>query len=299
MAGTEHVIGFVGIGNMGAPMVRCLSKAGFSVRIYDTRSEAASACAAEAPNITVANGLAEVGQGLGTVITMLPDSKIVRLATLGSDTSPGFARNMLAGGLIIDMSSSYPIDTQMLAKDLARLDLKLIDAPVSGGVPKAKAGTLAIMAGGDASLIDRAEPALKAMGSIHRTGPLGSGHAMKALNNYVSVAGLIASCEALLVGAKFGLDPSVMTKVLNASTGRNNTTENKLAQYIISRTFGSGFSLALMNKDVGMAASLAKELGIKADELAFCAELLAKAAKALGPGADHTAIMKFLEPQGK
>ena len=102
------------------------------------------------------------------------------------------------------------------------------------------------------------------MGTVHRTGPLGSGHAMKALNNYVSAAGLVATAEALVIGQRFGLDGAVMTKVLNASTGRNNTTENKAERYMLNHAFNSGFALALMDKDVGMANRLAGELGIEA-----------------------------------
>ena len=165
----------------------------------------------------------------------------------------------------------------------------------AAGVGKAVTGTLAIMAGGDSADIDRVEPALKALGVVHRTGKLGSGHAMKALNNYVSAAGLIATCEALHVGARFGLDPAVMTSVLNASTGRNNTTENKAARYLIPKTYNSGFSLALMSKDVSMARALAEDLGAATDELEFVADYLKRAAKALGPDADHTAVMAHVE----
>src|SRR5690606_36207399 len=107
----------------------------------------------------------------------------------------------------------------------------------------------------------KVEPVLAAMGTVHRTGGLGSGHAMKALNNFVSAAGLVAAAEALVVGQKFGLDGAVMTKVLNASTGRNNSTENKVERYMLNHAFNSGFALALMNKDVGMAHRLAAELG--------------------------------------
>jgi 3-hydroxyisobutyrate dehydrogenase len=136
---------------------------------------------------------------------------------------------------------------------------------------------------------------LKAMGNIHRTGALGSGHAMKALNNYVSAAGLVATAEALIVGQKFGLDGASMVKVLNASTGRNNTTENKAERYMLSGKFDSGFALALMEKDVGMARRLAEELGIGADELAFVSGYLAKALAGLGRDADHTAVMRYAE----
>src|SRR5262249_38698973 len=148
--------------------------------------------------------------------------------------------------IVIDMSSSAPLGTRTLGGELKAAGFAFIDAPVSGGVKRAIDATLAIMVGGDADIITRVEPMLAAMGKdIFRTGPLGSGHAMKALNNYVSAAGLTAAVEALVVGQKFGLDPNVMTDVLNASSGRNNTTENKLKQFIIPRNFTSGFSVAL------------------------------------------------------
>jgi 3-hydroxyisobutyrate dehydrogenase len=169
---------------------------------------------------------------------------------------------------------------------------------VSGGVPRAKTGTLAIMAGGDASLIEAVEDMLSAMGKVMRTGPLGSGHAMKALNNYVSAAGLAAACEALLVGARFGLEPRTITDVLNASTGRNNATENKLAQHILGRGFGSGFALDLMVKDVNAARDLARQLGVPAPELDHVSALYERASETLGKGADHTAIFAYLESLG-
>jgi 3-hydroxyisobutyrate dehydrogenase len=284
-------VGFVGIGNMGAPMVRCLAKAGFSLLIHDTRAEATAQFSDGAPNIRVAANAAEIGAQCGIVITMLPDSKVVRAAVLGDG---GFAAIMPSGGLVIDMSSSFPLETQKLGEELSARGIGLIDAPVSGGVPKAVAGTLAIMAGGDAALIDRAEPVLRAMGQIHRTGPLGSGHAMKALNNYVSAAGLIAACEALVIGQKFGLDGSVITQVLNASTGRNNTTENKVERYMLNERYDSGFALALMEKDVGMAQALAERLSIPAEELELVGGILTKALAELGQGADHTAIYQYV-----
>ena len=227
---------------------------------------------------------------------MLPDSKVVRAAVLGDG---GFATTMPSGGLVVDMSSSFPLETQKLGEELSARGIGLIDAPVSGGVPKAVAGTLAIMAGGEAALIDRAEQVLKAMGQIHRTGPLGSGHAMKALNNYVSAAGLIAACEALVIGQKFGLDGSVITQVLNASTGRNNTTENKVERYMLNGRYDSGFALALMEKDVGMAQALAERLSIPAEELELVWGILTKALAKLGQGADHTAIYQYVEGDGR
>lgn len=291
-------VGLVGVGNMGGPMARCIAKAGNPVMLYDTRPEVTAPFLAESNLFTVAPDLDTLGAECRTVVTMLPDSKVVRAATLGVDGRPGIATRARRGSVLIDMSSSYPLDTQRLGDELALKGLALVDAPVSGGVPKAVSGTLAIMAGGKDEDIDRVESVLKAMGQVHRTGPLGSGHAMKALNNYVSAAGLVATAEALVIGQRFGLDGKVMTAVLNASTGRNNTTENKAERYMLNHAFNSGFALALMDKDVGMANRLAQELGVDASELVFVSKLLGKVLTELGSAADHTAVYAFAEARG-
>jgi 3-hydroxyisobutyrate dehydrogenase len=290
---TALAIGFVGIGNMGAPMVRCLAKAGHRVAVYDLDASRAAALAHASEHVTQAPSLRAIGQAASIVITMLPDSAIVRRAVVGPGDAlvDGLAR----GATLIDMSSSYAPDTVSLGKDLAERGIALVDAPVSGGVGKAVAGTLAIMTGGAADEIDRVTPALSAMGTVHRTGKLGSGHALKALNNYVSAAGLIATCEALLIGRRFGLDPATAIDVINASTGRNNTTENKAARYLIPERYDSGFALGLMKKDVGMAAALAGGLGIDARELAFVSRYLEEAQAHLGVDADHTAVMAYVK----
>ncbi len=297
MADRERV-GLIGVGNMGGPMARCLAKRDHPVMLYDTRPEITAALAGESNLFTVAPDLKTMGAECRTIITMLPDSKIVRLATFGGDGKGGFAAGARTGGIVIDMSSSYPIDTQKLGTELAERGIGLVDAPVSGGVPKAITGTLAIMAGGKSEDIDRVEPVLQAMGTVLRTGALGSGHAMKALNNYVSAAGLVATAEALVVGQRFGLTGATMVKVLNASTGKNNTTENKAERYMLSHAFNSGFALALMDKDVGMANRLAEELGIDAAELGFVTKLLGKVLAELGPSADHTAVYDYAEKKG-
>jgi 3-hydroxyisobutyrate dehydrogenase len=294
MSAQPQTIGFIGIGNMGAPMVRCLLKAGHAVSVFDAKPENVAAFR-DVPTVTIAASLEAVARSCATIITMLPDSKIVRAVVHGIADAPGLAAHLSPGSVIIDMSSSYALDTVTLGRDLAPKAIAIVDAPVSGGVPKAVTGTLAIMAGGAADDVVRVTPLLSAMGNVLPTGALGTGHAMKALNNYVSAAGLIATCEALLIGETFGLDPAVMTTVLNASTGRNNTTENKAARYLIPRTFNSGFALALMHKDVGMAHALAAELGLDAKELDFVNHYLSRASAALGIAADHTAVMAYAE----
>lgn len=275
-----RTVAFVGLGQMGRPMAANLEKAGFALRSYDLNGAGSCASAAEA------------ARGADVFLTMLPDGKAVRECVLGAQLPRGM--------LVLDMSSSDPVGTRALGEELAVGGIALVDAPVSGGVKKAVDGTLAIMAGGDATLIERVRPLLEKMGAkIFLTGPLGSGHAMKALNNYVSAAGMIATSEALAAGARFGLDPSVMTDILNASSGRNNTTEVKVKQFMLSGTFSAGFSTGLMVKDVATAAHLAEAVGASAELANHCTEIWREAAAALGPAADHTKIYDFVGKKSK
>jgi 3-hydroxyisobutyrate dehydrogenase len=276
-------------------MARCLARRGYALRLYDLRHEVLAGLAKEGDAFQAARDPSDLARDLAVVITMLPDALAVRDAALGNEDRAGFAGTLGNGGVVIDMSSSAPLATQDLGRELAVREIGLVDAPVSGGVPRAREGTLTIMAGGDAALIDEVEPILGAMGRVFRTGPLGSGHAMKALNNYSSAAGLIAVCESLVIAERFGLDPRVMNEVLKASTGRNNTTDKKVEQFMLNRAFDSGFALALLKKDVGMAEGLAMELGLDAPGLRACCALLEQAARALGTGADHTEVFTYLQ----
>ena len=282
-------IAFIGLGNMGRPMGACLLRAGYRVTGFDLSPQARDAFSTEA-GAAVAPTAAEAVANADVVITMVPTGKIVR------DLLTSVQNQMKPGALVIDMSSSEPMGTREIGETMRAAGHGFIDAPVSGGVRRAIDGSLSIMAGGDAATIDRAEPVLQAMGrTIFRTGPLGSGHAMKALNNYVSGAGLIAACEAVNVGKAFGLDPALMVDVLNASTGRNNSTEVKLKQFILSQSWGSGFSVGLMAKDIRSADDLAHILGIATPLADHCANLWDDAAKTIGAAADHTEIQRYLE----
>lgn len=281
---------FVGLGQMGLPMAKRCIAAGFTVRGADLSAPARDALAT-AGGQAFASGR-EAAKDASLLITMLPDSRVVRAAVLGDQ---GVADVLAKGALIIDMSSSVPVDTQSLGKDLAARGIGLIDAPVSGGVKRAIDGSLSIMAGGDAALVERAKPVLQMMAkSVFATGPLGSGHAMKALNNYVSAAGLVAACEALLVGRRFGLQPETIIDVLNASTGKNNSTDVKMKQFVISETFASGFSLALMAKDLRIAADLSKLVGLDPSHAETIATLWENAKGSLTTNADHTDIYRFI-----
>lgn len=297
----EHIrrVGIVGIGRMGRPMALRLVTAGFAVMVYDARPEAMHAFASE-HRATAASSLAAMGRSCDVVITMLPDGRAVREVVLGLPDGDRECDSLLAGlrpgTVVVDMSSSAPVGTRELGKVLAAHGIAMLDAPVSGGVRRAEAGTLAIMVGGDPLIVERCRPVLAAMGqSIFLTGPLGSGHAVKALNNLVSAAGLIAAAEALLIGRKFGLDPAVMIDVFNNSTARNNSTENKFKQFILSRRFDSGFSLDLMAKDLTIAVELARATDTPIPFGTVCRELWAAARVQLGAGQDHTAVVKWFE----
>ncbi len=280
-------VAVIGLGNMGIPMALCLGRAGFEVVAFDV-SETARKKFAEAGGTVTANAEAAVAEA-AVVITLLPDGKIVKAVL------EPLRDKIKRGAVILEMSSSDPIGTQQLGESFIKAGIDFIDAPVSGGVKRAIDGTLSIMAGGDPVVIDRATPVLSAMGrTVFRTGRLGSGHAMKALNNYVSAAGLVAAVEATMIGEKFGIDPQLIADTLNASTGRNNTTEVKLKQFIISRTFGAGFPLKLMAKDVRTADNLAHAMKVASPLADFCADLWDEASQTLGD-TDHTAIGLHIE----
>lgn len=283
--------GFIGIGNMGRPMAGHVAAAGHGLTVFDTDPAAAATVA----GARVAASPAAMARDCDVVITMLPDADVVRRVIVDD----GLAAALPEGAVIVDMSSSAPLATRELGDHLAGLGLRLVDAPVSGGVARAVDATLTIMAGGESADVDAVEPLLSAMGKVHRTGPLGSGHAMKALNNYVSAAGLMATCEALVIAREFGLDPAVLNAVLNVSTGRNNTTERKVDRFILNGAFDSGFTLALMHKDVGMARDLAAKLGLDAPTLAACSARLGEALAQLGDNADHTEAFRYVETRLK
>lgn len=283
-------IGFVGLGQMGAPMARNLARAGYRLAVLDAAPGAAGKLGVDAEHPADA---ATLGALCRVAITMLPDGKVVRDVVLGER---GLATGLAPGGVVIDMSSSSPVGTRELGEALAARGIALIDAPVSGGVKRAVDGSLSIMVGGDPATIERCRPLLSAMGKqVFATGLLGSGHAMKALNNYVSAAGLAAAAEAVLAGSRFGLDPQTIVGILNVSTGKNNSTENKFPQFILPRNFASGFSLGLMVKDLRTALDVAHATGTPAPFAESCVETWAEAEKVLGGQADHTAVVEYWE----
>ncbi len=292
-----QTIGIVGLGMMGRPMAERLHRAGYPLIVQDARQTLAQAFAATHAG-AVAAGSFEDFDACEVVITMLPDSDAVDAVVIGSEGQPGLVATMKTGALLIDMGSSQPVRTRALARTIEAAGKRFIDAPVSGGVKRAIDGTLAIMIGGDVDLFDAQRTLFGHLGTtIIHVGPAGAGHAMKALNNYVSAAGLVAAAEALHAGRRFGLDPDLMTDVFNSSTGRNNTTENKIKPFMLSGRFDSGFSAALMAKDLGTAVSLGDWVGTPMGLGNKVLTMWQAASDALGPGADHTEMYRWLAPE--
>jgi 3-hydroxyisobutyrate dehydrogenase len=261
---------------MGVPMAANLAAAGFAVRTFDVKGT--GSC----------GSVREAAQGADALVTMLPDGDAVREAVL--EALPSLPR----GAIVIDMSSSDPLGTRALGAALEAAGIDMLDAPVSGAVVGARAATLAIMAGGEKAVFEKALPVLRTMGDkVFHVGPLGAGHAVKALNNYLGAAGTLAGFEALLIAQAFGLDPKPMLEAINASTGRNSTTEKKIARDILTGAYASGFKLALMAKDVGIAAHLARDLRVEAPFLKHTLKMWQAAKKELAPAADHSEIYKY------
>jgi 3-hydroxyisobutyrate dehydrogenase len=284
----QRTVAFVGLGQMGLPMASRLIGAGFRVIGIDP-VPAARERAAES-GIETSESLADA-LAADAVILMLPDSNVVESVADRLLAAAGPERPLL-----IDMSSSDPVRTQALAAKVAAAGFRFVDAPVSGGVPRAKTGELAIMVGGAEADVDLAMPVLEPLGTyIRRVGDAGAGHAVKALNNLLSATHLLASNEATLIAASFGVDPATFVAVVNASSGRSGSTEVKLPRYVLPRTFDSGFRADLLEKDVTIAMTVAAATGIDAPVATRAAERWVELNARLERGADHTAIVRPAE----
>lgn len=294
---TSSTVLFVGLGNMGWPMAARLVANGREVIASDANEEQEARFVQEVGGTS--RRQAQSLNAVDAVVLMLPTSAIVRKAIMGDGTSDGLVEHLRSDAVIIDMSSSDPTDTLNLGRDLAERDVRVVDAPVSGGIVRASAGTLSIMMGADDE--DAATLASDVVGpmssKIFRTGGLGSGHAMKALNNYVAAAAFTAASEALIIGAHYGLTPDTMVDVLNASTGRSFMTETTMEQ-VVAGTYSTGFALGLLDKDVRIAASLAQRSEIHAEVCAAVNARFGAATQSLGFGADHSKAYSYWEQEG-
>jgi len=302
-------VGFVGLGNMGIPMTKRLVAAGYHVRGFDTSPAAVANFTAIGPSdaggaVTAVGQLGEVAIGGEAVILMLPDSDIVERVVLGRLASEPSSCSIMNGllfrnwppqSVVIDMSSSDPARTRLLAQQVAEAGVTLLDAPVSGGVSGARAGTLMIMVGGPQESFERFAPMLAAMGKkVVHAGDVGAGHAVKALNNLMSAAHLLASSEALIAGQRFGLDPAVMLEIVNGASGRSGSTENKWPNYVLTEKYDAGFAIKLMVKDLRLALGITRATGVPAAASEATVATWENALADLPDDADHTAIARWL-----
>jgi len=299
MQASDTKIAFVGLGLMGVPMAKNLLKAGYQITGFDLNQEVAVKFSGE-KGFQFVSSPEQAIQDANLTILMLPDSAIIDALLWGSNGSEGIATQLRKNSYLIDMSSSSPISSKENNQKLEKLGIQFIDAPVSGGVKKAIDGSLAIIVGGKKEYFAEVHPLLECMGkSIVHVGDAGAAHAVKALNNYVSAAGLIAASEALNAAKRFGLDPHVVNQVFNASTGRNNTTENKVENFMLNDAFNSGFSLALMRKDVQIALNFIENMNCYANLAKQCVLTAKEADEKLGKGADHTAMFDYVRSEAR
>jgi 3-hydroxyisobutyrate dehydrogenase-like beta-hydroxyacid dehydrogenase len=284
-------VGFVGLGNIGEPMCRCLLENGYEVSIYDANPEAVSklgdTAAEPAENLKVVASSAEV------VLLSLPGSDVVEEAVLGER---GLVEGLSSGKVLIDTSSSRPSSTRDLAEKLAESGVEMLDAPVSGGVLRAEEGKLAVMVGGREEVFERYREVLEAFGEkIFHVGDHGAGHLVKSLNNLLSATTLASAAEAVILAQKAGVAPETLLEVINAGNGRSYSTEVKFPNFILNRSFDDGFALGLMVKDLKIALETAAEMGHPMFSGSSISQLW-QAASARGYGPEgHTSIYAFLE----
>jgi 3-hydroxyisobutyrate dehydrogenase len=282
-------VAFIGIGTMGWPMASRLVGHVAELAVFDIAQDRVAQFAAEVGGNAKASP-AEAAANADILITMLPTSTQV------ADVLESISGVMPPGSLVVEMSSGTPAATIALEGQLSDIGIRLIDCPVSGGSARAPSGELTIMAGGADEDIGWAEPLLRLLGTtIHRCGPVGSGHAMKALNNLVYAGGFLVALEALVMGKAAGLSPSQMLDVMNQSSGMNYSTKSKIAPAVLSRSFESGFELDLLLKDVRIALGIGEGHDVESAVGSAILEVLTDAAGSLGPGRDVAAVALTLE----
>lgn len=263
---TPSRIAFIGLGNMGGPMAANLVRAGHAVQAFDL-SDAACAAARQA-GASVAASARDAVQGAQVVISMLPASRHVESLYLGQGGADGLLAVIEAGALVIDCSTIAPASAQKVAQAAAARGLAMIDAPVSGGVAGATAGTLTFIVGGDEKALERARPILQAMGkNIFHMGAAGAGQVAKLCNNMALGVIMAVTGEALALGVAHGLDPKTLSQMMAVSTSRSWATEvcnpwpGVMENAPAARGYSGGFGNDLMLKDMGLAVEAAMGVG--------------------------------------
>jgi 3-hydroxyisobutyrate dehydrogenase len=296
--GDAMTIGFIGTGTMGQPMLANLLKKGFAVVAYDVAP--AALAAALKLGAAGAASVADVARRADLLITMLPSSSHVESVYLSAG---GVLESAVAGRLCVDMSTIDPGVSRRVAAALAGRGVRFLDAPVSGGVPGAVDGTLAIMVGGEARDLEEARPALSAMGAnVIHVGAVGTGEAAKICNNLIAGVAAVAVSEAFRIAEGYGVDPKVLTEVISKSSGNTwvmqqaHPVPGLVPRAASSRDYAPGFMTDLMAKDLGLAVNAARELRVPV-VVATAAQQVLRLASSHGLGRkDFTAVYTFIKP---
>lgn len=284
-------VGFIGVGNMGRPMATNLLKAGYEVNVFDLSQEAVDAMAELGATPCKTN--LELASVSDVVFTSLPNAAIVESVMTGQT---GVFSACREGTVIIDMSSVAPSTSQKMAKIAGERGVKYVDAPVSGGTAGAAAGTLTIMVGADKETFERIKPILDVIGkNIYHVGDTGLGDAIKLVNNLLLGCSMAALAEALVLGAKCGLDPQTIYDVVSVSSGNSYVLGAKMQQFILKGDFSGGFPVDLQFKDLGLALDAGRDTAVPLP-MAAAATQVFEAARAQGMGReDMSAIIKVWE----
>lgn len=286
-------LGFIGIGVMGAPMATHLANAGYELTLHDINAAAAERVAAALPGVKTARTARAVADASDIVITMLPTGEHVRDVALGPS---GLTEGLKPRALLLDTSSSEPWLTVETARALEDKGIQMVDAPVSGALVGAQSAELVFMVGGEKDAVSRVMPLLQVMGKqVFQLGPIGSGHAMKCINNLITAMTFMATAEGLSMGKQFGLDPDVMTDVLNVSTGMSWISKTHIKQRITNRKFDDPFKLELMVKDIGIALELANRQGIPLPLCGLGQHLWKAAGRHRGKGSSISQMVAWVE----
>jgi 3-hydroxyisobutyrate dehydrogenase len=287
-------VAFLGLGDIGAPIASHLTREPFDLVVWNRTSSRAEQFASE-HKVRLAATPADAVRGADVVITCLPSSAEVEAVLHGEH---GMVDAFRKGAVLVDCTSGDPPTSRSIAAELGGRGVEFIDAPVSGGTSGAKAGTLTVMWGGEESVFERVRPVIEAFGKkIVHAGPVGAGDALKAVNNALLAVHILSAAEGLAILAKAGVDPRIALDVINASSGRSNSSENLFPQRVLTREFPRTFRLALLEKDIGIAAVLAKDLDIRTPIIALAAERFHEAREKLGEQADHVEAVRMVEDE--
>ena len=289
-------VAFLGLGDLGRLMAAHLARPAFSLTVWNRTGSKAREFAA-GQNVRVAKSPGEAVAGAEVVVTCLPSSTEVEAVLHGDE---GMLESLEKGAVLLDCTSGDPATSRSIAAELSTRGVGFIDAPVSGGTTAARAGTLTVMWGGSAADFERVRPVVEAFGKkIVHAGTVGAGDALKAVNNALLAVHILSTGEGLAMLVKAGVNPGVALDVINASSGRSNSSENLIPQRVLTRAFPRTFRLALLDKDIGIAQALGEELGMETPLISLAAARMHEARARLGEEADHVEAIKMIEAENE